>query len=268
MRTPRSASSCTTSVPTPPAAPDTATVSPAFGSTAWTAAQDVTADDVERAGDLPAQPGRLGDQLLGRHGDVRRLARARPREAEHLVAHRELGDPFTERGDDAGEVAALAGREGRGEYRSRGAAADRGLAGVDPCCADGDEHLARSRLGHRDLGDVQDVAVAVVVEADCACVGSHGGDLLRVVLVGHSGWGVAARSVVSTRPSWSIEVRESGRASRRSSSSSRTGPAVATTARPASVSSTIEERRSVGLGRRATCPRCSSRSTACSHRRR
>ena len=52
------------------------------------------------------------------------------------------------------------------------ARADRHLAGVDGGGADLDEHLAGPGVGDLDIGDVEDVAIAIVVKADCAGRGS------------------------------------------------------------------------------------------------
>ena len=73
------------------------------------------ADDVERAGHLPAQLRRLVDQLVDRDNGVSGVAGTLEAEPEHLVSDGEIAYPVADLGDDAGQIAALAGGKGGGE---------------------------------------------------------------------------------------------------------------------------------------------------------
>src|SRR6202020_2525281 len=104
--------------------------------------------DRDRPGDLPGDAGRLGRQVRRLGHQVLRLARPGVDPADHLVAWREPGDTGAEPGDDAGEVAALPGRErGRPEVTQR-PLADLRLARVNARRPDLDKHPAWAGLGH------------------------------------------------------------------------------------------------------------------------
>jgi hypothetical protein len=109
------------------------------------------------------------DQLIGRHGDVGGVAGSPPRESQHLVTGREVGDTVAHGGHHAGQVAALAGGEGRREPVVYGSRADLGLAGVDSRGPDRYHHLIGRRHGHGHVGDIEDIPVAVVVEVHRPC---------------------------------------------------------------------------------------------------
>ena len=109
--------SCTTTVPTPPAAAETATVSPGETSIARTATKCRAPDDIQRACDLPVQPRRLRDQLGDGNGAIVGVAGASLRPPQDVVADCELFDPGADRMDHSGEIASLTRWEGGGEPR-------------------------------------------------------------------------------------------------------------------------------------------------------
>jgi hypothetical protein len=111
---------------------------------------------------------RIGQDMVG-------LRRPAVGPSHDLVAGREPGDSRPRFDDPAGEIAALAGREGGREHRFHRAVADSDLAWIDAGGGDLDEDLPLARRRPRDLGDVKDVDRAVPAELHpAAYAGSPG----------------------------------------------------------------------------------------------
>jgi hypothetical protein len=109
----------------------------------------------------------LGCQLLGGHRNELRLAGTLFGEAQHFVADSECLHARPDLGDNAGQVAALTGRERSWKEVLQRTRTDLRLAGINPGGLHLDEHLALS--GHRtlDLAHLEDVDTAVVIESHC-----------------------------------------------------------------------------------------------------
>ena len=162
--------SCTVSTPTPPAAAETTTVSPGWGSTARTAAQAVAPTTCSApacshassaASGRSARPARPRTRPGSRARRSIRTPRRRPRRSRR-PAPSALTVPARSLPCPDGNV------EG---HRSRVAALpDVGLTGVDPRRRHLDQHLVGPGLRLRHLGDAQDVdPTEFVVLAQLAC---------------------------------------------------------------------------------------------------
>ena len=101
------------------------------------------------------------------------MARPSLGEPDDLVARAECVDPRSGFGDDAGEIASLAGRERRREYVLHDPLADGRLAGVDSRGLDLDENLAGPGLGSLDVTDIEHVYVAILIESHCLAHNSY-----------------------------------------------------------------------------------------------
>src|SRR6202012_656182 len=92
---------------------------------------------------------------------------------QHFVADREIADAVADFEDDAGQVAALAGRKGGGESIVQSPAADADFTGIDASRTNLDENLAGAGRWPIDIGHIQDVSPAIAVESDrsrlCCC---------------------------------------------------------------------------------------------------
>ena len=121
--------------------------------------------DEERARRLPRHRARSRREVLRLGHDELGVAGAVVREADDLVADGDALDPGADRFDDAGEVAALPGREGRRPAVVHGALADGGLARIDPRRLHAHEHLALAGGLRLHVDDVEDVDSAVPIES-------------------------------------------------------------------------------------------------------
>ena len=158
--------SCTAIVPTPPAAPETTTVSPWPTETARTIAYAVapaTYSDPAASHDTPAG---LGTRCSASASTSSACAGSVVRPPEDLVADGEPGDALAPLFHDAREVTALTGRERGRPQLGQGPRPDFGLARVDRRGLDPDQHLpgAGDRAFHVD--HLQDVYPAVLIEPD------------------------------------------------------------------------------------------------------
>ncbi len=102
----------------------------------------------------------------------------------------------------AGEIAALAGREGGREHRFHRAVADSDLAWIDVGGGDLDEDLPLARRRSRDLGDVKDVDRAVPVELNSAAhagsPGAGGGPLVSAAALPAAASSIIKMAVIAT----------------------------------------------------------------------
>src|SRR5580704_2594537 len=125
------------------------------------------ARDIQAAGHLPGDLLRLARQVAGLDQDQLGLGVPPVREPDHLVAGREFAGPGTDLLDDPGEVAALPGRERRGEQPRHRPRADDRLTDVDASRLHPDQDLPVP--GHRafHLLDPQHLDPAELVVPDC-----------------------------------------------------------------------------------------------------
>jgi len=123
-----------------------------------------------------------------------RVAGTLEAEPEHLVTDREFADPVSDFDDDAGQIAAFTGRERGRESLVQRTAADAHLTGVDPGGADLEEYLAGAGYRLFDIGYVQHVAIAVMIETnrlDCRHLGPAYPDYARLQPFWSAGYGAA-----------------------------------------------------------------------------
>jgi hypothetical protein len=95
------------------------------------------------------------------------LAGAVPGEAVHLVARHPLFDTVADVGHHPGQIAALAGGEGRREPVVEPTFPDGRFTRVDAGGLDRHHHLTGGGDGQGDLRDVEHLATALVVESHC-----------------------------------------------------------------------------------------------------
>ncbi len=115
---PASTASWVAMMPTPPAAPATTTVSPRRTRTASTQARAVVPATYRQPAASHGAPCGFGNDAVGRDRDRLGLRAALVGEPDDLVADSDAVDPIADLDDDAGEVAALAGREASPGKRS------------------------------------------------------------------------------------------------------------------------------------------------------
>ena len=165
----RSTSSCTTRLPTPPAAAETATVSPGRGATARTAAYAVAPTTYSEPAASQLNWGGLwiswltGTAVWVAWLDRRKLNPSTSSPTANSVTPgptavttpaRSLPSPD---GNVAGNISCIA------------PTADAGLAGVDPGGTNLDHHLARAGRRHVDVCHIQHITPPVAVEPHRAC---------------------------------------------------------------------------------------------------
>jgi hypothetical protein len=97
--------------PTPPAAPEIATVSPNFRDTARTDAYAGASGNGERPGNFPRYVRWLEREVLRVDDDILGVAGAPVGETDDLVPDRDRFNADADLGHDSGQVATLAGRK-------------------------------------------------------------------------------------------------------------------------------------------------------------
>jgi hypothetical protein len=111
--------------------------------------------------------------MVGGDGDVLGMALPSVGPPQHLVTDGEPIDPLADLVDHTGQVTALTRGEGGREPGVEEALTDGGLSGIGAGSLDRNQDLTGRRIGHVDLGDVQDIQPAVLVESDCSTPSGH-----------------------------------------------------------------------------------------------
>jgi hypothetical protein len=161
---PARVASCTAIDPTPPAAPEMATVIPCLLDR-FDGGPCGAARDVQRAGDLPRHSGRLRRQLLRGHRHVLGVARPRQREPDDVVTDSEASYPEPISATAPARSLPSPDGEGSGPSVVQEAPSDQRLAAVERR----GPHLRQDLVGSggrtRHLAHVEHVDVAVFVVA-------------------------------------------------------------------------------------------------------